>query len=303
MLQRSPSYIISLPAVDPVARALGWALPTRYTYPLVRWKNVLLALGIYGLSRRRPAAMKRVIRKSLERRLPAGYDIDTHFKPSYEPWDQRMCIVPDGDFFDAIAAGRVSVVTDRIEGFTDTGIALESGSVLEADMVVTATGLDLVPIGGIRLSVDGDDVDVGQALTYRGMMLSGVPNMAFSFGYTNQSWTLGSDLTARQICRLLSHMDRYGHTQCTPRTHDPAVTPVQFVDLSSGYIRRAMDRFPKQGSKDPWRRQQSYTQNSRAFRRPIVDDPELEFSRAPGSARGVARPYLSAAPASRSPAP
>jgi monooxygenase len=234
--------------------------------------------------------MRRVIRKLHERRLPAGYDIDTHFKPSYEPWDQRMCIVPDGDFFDAISAGRVSVVTDRIKKFTDTGIALESGGALEADMVVTATGLELLPIGGIRLSVDGEDVDVGQTFAYRGMMLSGVPNMAFSFGYTNQSWTLGSDLTAREICTILSHMDRYGHTQCTPRVHDPAVAPVQFLDLSSGYVRRAMDRFPKQGTKDPWRREQSYTQNRRAFRRRPVDDPALEFSRAASAAPPRRRP-------------
>ncbi len=303
MLQRSPSYIISLPAVDPFARVLASVLPTRYAYPLVRWKNVLLALAIYGFSRRRPAETKRLIRKLLERRLPPGYDIDTHFKPSYDPWDQRMCIVPDGDFFEAISAGSVSVVTDRIRSFTETGIALESGAELEADMVVTATGLELVPIGGIGLSVDGEDVDLGQAFAYRGMMLSGVPNMAFSFGYSNQSWTLGSDLTATEVCRILSHMDRYGHTQCTPQTRDPAVAPVQFVDLSAGYIRRAIDRFPKQGSQDPWRRVQSYTQNRRAFRRNPVDDPELEFSRANGSAREASQPYLSAAPASTSPAP
>jgi monooxygenase len=290
MLQRSPSYIISLPAVDPLARVVTRLLPTRLAYPLVRWKNVLLALVLYGFSRHRPAEMRRLIRKLHERRLPAGYDIDTHFKPSYEPWDQRMCIVPDGDFFDAISAGRVSVVTDRIKTFTDTGIALESGGALEADMVVTATGLELLPIGGIRLSVDGEDVDVGQTFAYRGMMLSGVPNMAFSFGYTNQSWTLGSDLTAREICTILSHMDRYGHTQCTPRVHDPAVAPVQFLDLSSGYVRRAMERFPRQGTKDPWRREQSYTQNRRAFRRRPVDDPALEFSRAASAAPPRRRP-------------
>jgi monooxygenase len=296
MLQRSPSYVISLPAVDPLARVVTRVLPTRLAYPLVRWKNVLLALALYGFSRHRPAAMRRLIRKLSERRLPPGYDLDTHFKPSYEPWDQRMCIVPDGDIFDAISAGRVSVVTDRIERFTETGIALESGSSLEADMVVTATGLELLPFGGISLSVDGEEIDVGQAFTYRGMMLSGVPNMAYSFGYANQSWTLGSDLTAREICTLLSHMDRYGHTRCTPRVPDAAVTPEQFIDLSSGYVRRAIDRFPKQGSRDPWRREQSYTQNRRAFRRQPVDDPALEFSRG-----GVPAP--SAAPLPRRPTP
>ena len=168
MLQRSPSYIISLPAVDPVARVLDRVLPTRIAYPLVRWKNVMLALAIWGLSRHRPAATKRLIRWLLKRRLPLGYDIDTHFSPSYEPWDQRMCIVPDGDLFEAISAGRVSVVTDRIDTFTETGVALASGGELEADLIVTATGLKMVPFGGIRLGVDGSDVEAARTVVFRG---------------------------------------------------------------------------------------------------------------------------------------
>jgi monooxygenase len=280
MLQRSPSYVISLPAVDPVAGLLGRVLPTRLAYPIVRWKNIMGALAIYGFSRRRPAVMRRLIRRALERRLPPGYDIDTHFNPRYEPWDQRMCIVPDGDLFDAISAGRVSVVTDRIETFTETGLALESGTELEADMVVTATGLKMVPLGGIRLTVDGGDVELPEALAYRGMLLSGVPNMAFAFGYTNQSWTLGADLTSQQVCRLMNHMDRFGYTQCTPRNGNPAVTGVPFADLTSGYILRAIDQFPKQGSRDPWRREQHYVRNRRSLRRAPLDDPALEFSRA-----------------------
>ena len=280
MLQRSPSYIISLPAVDPVAGLLGRVLPTRLAYPVVRWKNVMIALAIYGLSRRRPAAMKRLIRRLLERQLPPGYDIDTHFTPRYEPWDQRMCLVPDGDLFDAIGAGRVSVVTDRIETFTETGLALASGVELEADLIVTATGLRMVPFGGIRLSVDGSRIELDEALVYKGMLLSGVPNMAFAFGYTNQSWTLGSDLTCEQVCRLLNHMDRHGYTQCTPRNRDAAITGVPFAELTSGYVLRAIDQFPRQGSKDPWRRQQNYVRDRRSVRRAPIDDPALEFSRA-----------------------
>jgi monooxygenase len=281
MLQRSPSYVLSLPASDPLAGLLERLLPTRAAYPIVRWKNIRVALAIYGLSRRRPEVMKRLLRGMLERRLPPGYDIDTHFNPRYEPWDQRMCIVPDGDFFEAIGAGRVSVVTDRIETFTETGVALESGAELEADMIVTATGLKMVPFGGIRLSVDGSQVELAEALVYRGMLLSGVPNMAFAFGYANQSWTLGADLTSQQVCRLLNHMDRYGYAQCTPRNHDPGTTHVPFAELTSGYVLRARDQFPKQGSKDPWRREPHYVRNRRSLRRaPPIDDPALEFSRA-----------------------
>ena len=280
MLQRSPSYILSLPASDPIAGVLGRVLPTRLAYPVVRWKNVQLTLAIYGLSRRRPAAMKRLLRGMLARRLPPGFDIDTHFTPSYEPWDQRMCIVPDGDLFDAISAGRVSVATDRIERFTENGIALASGTELEADLIVTATGLKMVPFGGMRLAVDGSELGLDETLAYRGMQISGVPNMAFAFGYTNQSWTLGSDLTCRQVCRLLNHMDRHGLAVCTPRNRDPAVNGVPFAELTSGYILRAIDQFPKQGSKDPWRREQNYAQNWRVMRRAAIDDPALEFSRA-----------------------
>jgi monooxygenase len=191
-----------------------------------------------------------------------------------------MCIVPDGDLFDAIGAGRVSVVTDRIETFTETGLALESGAELEADLIVTATGLKMVPFGGIRLAVDGSDVELDEALVYRGMLLSGVPNMAFAFGYINQSWTLGADLTWEQVCRLLNHMGRHGYTQCTPRNGDPAITRAPFMELTSGYVLRASDQFPRQGSRDPWRREQNYARNRRSLRRAPIDDPALEFSRA-----------------------
>jgi len=279
-LQRSPSYLISVPAMDPIAGFLCKLLPDRYAYPIVRWKNVLVALAIFRLSRRRPNTMKALLRKGLERRLPPGFDIDKHFKPSYDPWDQRMCIVPDGDFFDAVTAGKVSIVTDHIRSFTENGIALESGEKLEADLIVTATGLDLIPFGGMLLEVDGDEVKLGDTIAYEGMQLSGVPNFAFAFGYTNQSWTLGADLTSAQLCKLLNHMDRNGYSHCTPRVDDPAATAVPFADLSSGYVLRAVDKFPKQGKITPWRREQNYPRNLRELQRLTFDDPALEFSRA-----------------------
>jgi monooxygenase len=287
MLQRSPSYIISLPAEDPVARALDRVLPTRLAYPLVRWKNVMLALAIWGLSRHRPATMKRLIRWLLKRQLPPGYDVDTHFSPSYEPWDQRMCIVPDGDLFEAISAGRVSVVTDRIETFTEKGLVLESGGELEADLIVTATGLKMVPFGGIRLGVDGSDVEAADTVVFRGMMLSGVPNMAFAFGYINQSWTLGSDLTCEQVCRVLGCMERSGYTQVRPRAPEATTASVPFLELTSGYVRRAVDQFPRQRANDPWRREQNYARDRKAVLRAPIDDPALEFTRAAAAAPGA----------------
>jgi cation diffusion facilitator CzcD-associated flavoprotein CzcO len=297
LVQRSPSYVVSVPALDPVAGLLGRVLPARLAYPIVRRKNVRLTLGLYDLSRRRPLAMRQLVRRQLERRLPAGYDIDTHFSPRYEPWDQRMCFVPDGDLFKAISDGRVSVVTDRIETLTARGLALASGAELEADLIVTATGLELVPLGGIELSVDGAAVSLPDAVAYRGMMLSGVPNLAFAFGYINQSWTLGSDLTCEHVCRLLGHMDRNGYRQCTPRRPAPASASAPFLELTSGYVLRAIDRFPRQGTGDPWRRQQNYPRDRRAVRRAPLDDPALEFSpRAPLRGRRPAATVVHAAP-------
>jgi cation diffusion facilitator CzcD-associated flavoprotein CzcO len=280
MLQRSPSYVISLPAIDPLAGLLERVLPAPLAYRFTRWKNIWVTLAIYGYSRRRPAAMRRMIRNGMARRLPRGFDVETHFNPSYEPWDQRMCIVPDGDLFDAISDGKVSVVTDRIETFTETGLTLASGATLEADVIVTATGLSMIPIGGAQLSIDGRDVDLGATLTYRGMQLSGVPNMAFAFGYANQSWTLGADLTAEQVCKILQHMDRHGYAVVTPRNHDPGLTREPIVDLTSGYIMRSIEQFPKQGSKDPWRREQHYARNRRDLERAGAAGPALEFTRA-----------------------
>jgi monooxygenase len=278
MLQRSPTYIVSLPAEDPVAKLLRRFLPAKVSYPIMRWKNVLMTMASFQLSRRRPQAMKAVLRKGLERQLPAGYDIDTHFNPSYNPWDQRLCLVPNGDLFEAISAGRASVVTDRIERFTETGIRLVSGAEMEADVVVTATGLNLVALGGMEFSVDGQDVTLADTMSYKGMMLSGVPNMAFSVGYTNASWTLKCDLTCEYVCRLINHMDEAGLRQCTPHNRDPRVAERPFIDFSSGYVLRSIDQFPKQGSKAPWKLHQNYPMDILNLRFGSVDDGVMEFS-------------------------
>lgn len=278
MLQRSPSYIVSLPAEDPVARMLRRFLPAKVAYPIMRWKNVLLTMASFQLSRRRPGLMRKLVRKGLERRLPSGYDIDTHFNPAYDPWDQRLCLVPNGDLFEAIGAGRASVVTDHIDTFTEKGLRLASGVELEADVIVTATGLNLLALGGLEIVVDGRDVTLSETMSYKGMMLSGVSNFAFAVGYTNASWTLKCDLTCEYVCRLLNHMDKSGHKQCTPHNRDPSVLERPFIDFSSGYVQRSIDKFPKQGSKAPWRLYQNYPRDILNLRFGSVEDSAMEFS-------------------------
>jgi cation diffusion facilitator CzcD-associated flavoprotein CzcO len=282
MLQRSPSYIISLPAEDRIANFLRRALPSKWAYAIVRWKNVLLTMLSFQLSRRRPALVKALLRKGQEKRLPPGFDIDTHFKPTYGPWDQRLCLVPDGDLFEAISSGRASIVTDQIETFTETGLRLASGAELEADLIVTATGLNMLAFGGMEIAVDGEDVELPQTMTYKGMMLSGVPNMALAFGYTNASWTLKCDLTCEYVCRLLNHMDANGYGQCTPRNRDSSIGEEPFIDLTSGYVKRAIEKFPKQGSRAPWRLYQNYALDVISLRFGSIEDEALEFS--PGGA-------------------
>jgi cation diffusion facilitator CzcD-associated flavoprotein CzcO len=284
MLQRSPSYIVSFPAVDPVLELLGRVLPWRWAYLIVRWRNVKFQTGIWHVCKRWPTVVRRAIRKLAQRHLPPDYEIDKHFNPRYDPWDERICVIPDADLFEAITAGRVSVITDQIETFTERGIALASGSELEADMIVTATGLNLQPLGGIELSVDGDDVEVSRRFAYRGAMLSGLPNLAFAFGYVNQSWTLGADLTCQQVCRLLNHMDARGYDSCTPRHPDHVNGSTPFWELDSGYVRRGGALFPRQGSGEPWHRPQSFPQDRRSVMRGPVDDPALEFARVRDSA-------------------
>lgn len=285
MLQRSPTYVISMPAEDPLAKALRKVLPSRAVYPIVRWKNVLLQMANYQLSRKRPELVKRFLRRGLERHLPPGYDIDTHFKPRYNPWDQRLCLVPDADLFRAIRSGRAGVVTDRISTIVEDGIELESGRKLEADVIVTATGLELLFLGGMKVSVDGEEVDLSKCFTYKGMMLDRVPNMAFTIGYTNASWTLKADLVAEYVCRLLNHMDAHGYTRCAPVADDPSITEEPLLDFTSGYVLRALDRLPKQGSKEPWKLRQNYPLDLRTLRFGPLEDGVMRFSRAPAAER------------------
>ncbi len=278
MLQRSPTYIASLPAEDPIAARLRRFLPPKAVYAVVRWKNVILQTLFYQLSRRRPEVVKKLVRRGVERSLPVDYDVDRHFKPRYDPWDQRMCLVPNGDLFAAIREGRASVVTDTIDRFTERGIRLDSGEELEADVIVTATGLNLLFLGGVELVVDGDPVDLPKTMTYKGMMLSGVPNCAFTVGYTNASWTLKADLTSEYVCRLLAHMDAHGYAKSMPKLTDPTVREAPFSDFNSGYVLRALDQLPKQGSKEPWKLRQNYVFDLRSIRRSPVDDGTMRFS-------------------------
>jgi len=278
MLQRSPSYIVTMPARNPLARLLQRFLPSRISGPIIKWMNALGSQGFYQLSQRRPALVKKLLRKRLEAQLPEGYDIDTHFTPSYDPWDQRVCLVPDGDLFRAIGDGRVEVVTDHIDTFTESGIRLRSGRELEADIVVSATGLELLFIGGIEVSVDGEPVDVSTRLAYKGMMLEGVPNLALAIGYTNASWTLKCDLTCEYVTRMLNHLHDTGLRQAMPVNRDASISAEPLLGLSSGYVQRSADRFPKQGSRQPWRVHQSYLKDFRALRRSDVQDGVMQFS-------------------------
>jgi monooxygenase len=287
MLQRSPTYVVSLPAEDPLAKTVRRVLPIEAAYAVIRWKNVLLQMATYQLSKRRPSFVKRLIRKANERSLPAGYDLDTHFKPRYNPWDQRMCLVPDDDLFRAIRSGDAEVVTDRIETFTERGIELESGAELEADVIITATGLNLLFLGGVQLAVDGEDVDPSTRMTYKGMLLNDVPNFALTLGYTNASWTLKADLTSEYVCRLLNHMDANGYSNCVARITDPSVVEEPVLDFTSGYVLRSLDKLPKQGSKEPWRLRQNYALDLRAIRHGSVEDEAMKFSRTAPRARAA----------------
>ena len=278
LLQRSPTYVVARPAQDPIAHGLQRFLLDRLAYGLTRWKNVLLAMYFFSLARRKPERAKRMILGGVRQALGTDYDIATHFTPRYNPWDQRICLVPDGDLFAALNAGRASMVTDQIDTFTPRGIRLKSGAELEADVVVTATGLELQVLGGVQLDVDGHRVDPAATFNYKGMMFSDVPNLASSFGYTNASWTLKSDLTCAYVCRLLKHMEKQGCTQCTPRNTDLALAPEPWLDFSSGYVQRAVGRFPKQGSRAPWRVYQNYARDLVSLRFGAVDDGVMEFS-------------------------
>jgi monooxygenase len=278
MLQRSPSYVISLGERDPLADLLRRRLPGKLAYRLVRWKNVLLTMLSYQLSRRAPELMKGLLRKGVERQLPAGYDVGTHFTPRYQPWDQRLCVIPDGDLFASIRDGRVAVVTDGIDRFTEKGLRLTSGAELEADVIVTATGLNLLMFGGVTLDLDGVPVDLTQHVGYKGIMFSGLPNLALTVGYTNASWTLKAELAADWVCRLLNHMAEHGYRQATPRGPDPALPTRPYIDLTSGYVLRSVAAMPRQGITAPWRLHQNYPRDVLLLRYGALVDKELEFS-------------------------
>lgn len=281
MLQRSPTYVASIPARDAIANALRRVLPDRAAYAAARWKNVLRGMFYYDLARRRPALMKRFLRKAARHALGRDFDVDTHFTPRYEPWDERLCLAPDGDFFRAIREGRASVATDTIETFTETGIRLRSGKHLDADIVITATGLNAKLFCGLTLVVDGAPVDLAKTTAYKGMMYSDVPNLASAVGYTNASWTLKCDLTAEHVCRLLNHMRDHGYASVTPRVRDASMPTEPLLGLRSGYVQRALDSLPKQGTRAPWRLHQNYLKDLFMLRFGRVAEDELAFARAP----------------------
>jgi monooxygenase len=280
MLQRSPSYVVSRPAEDKLANWFRRFLPDSTAYAATRWKNVLLGTFFYSLARKRPKIFKWMVARGVRRRLREKYD-PTHFTPRYNPWDQRLCIAPDADLFRVIREGRASVVTDSIETFTEDGLLLKSGQQLEADIIVTATGLVLKIISGMQLVVDGAIVDLPKTVVYKGMMLSDVPNLAFAIGYTNASWTLKCDLASRYVCRLLNHMDRCGYAVSTPRVNDPNIGDEPVIDFTSGYVQRGLHTLPRQGSKTPWRLHQNYMKDLTMMQFGRVDDGTMEFKKAP----------------------
>jgi cation diffusion facilitator CzcD-associated flavoprotein CzcO len=281
LLQRSPTYVVARPSRDAIADGLRKVLPPKFAYGLTRWKNVLTGFFYYALARRKPELAKARILQGAAQALPAGYPVDPHFTPSYKPWDQRICLVPDADLFTAIRKGRVRMVTDTIQEIEAQGIRLDSGGLLEADLIVTATGLDLLSFGGAQIAVDGVALSVADCLAYKGMMLNGVPNFAYVFGYTNASWTLKSDLTGQFVLRLLRHMKLHGLDTVMPKLRDATVQAEPWVDFTSGYFQRATDRFPKQGSKKPWRLYQNYVRDLLALRWSALQDGVLEFRKLP----------------------
>ena len=288
MLQRSPSYVLPQPRKDPIANALRKILPAKAAYAATRRFNIGKGRFIYNLCQRHPKLARRIIQSINVKALPEGFDVDTHFNPTYNPWDQRLCAVPDADLFRSIKRGKADVVTDRIARFTKDGILLESGRTLEADIIVTATGLKLLPFGGIQVSVDGEVKDPHQSLVYKSFMISDIPNMAFAFGYTNSSWTLKVGLVCEHLCRLLAYMDRHGYSTVVPVVDNPSIEKRPMLDFSAGYVQRAVDLFPQQGTSGPWTVEMDYWADHARLRKGSVDDPALRFS-APVAAKAVAR--------------
>jgi cation diffusion facilitator CzcD-associated flavoprotein CzcO len=276
MLQRSPTYMVSRPSEDGIANFLRRVLPSKLAYGIVRWKNVLLQMIFFKLARKRPAKVREKLLDEVRKLLPEGYDVATHFTPRYNPWDQRLCLVPDADMFEAVAKGSAEIVTGEIERFTGEGIRLKDGRALEADIVVTATGLKLQLASDIAFTVDGERRDLSKTLSYRGMMFSDMPNLSYSFGYTNASWTLKADLTGGYLTRLLNHLEKTG-TEIAVPVREPGVEEVPFLDFTSGYVQRSLDILPKQGSKKPWKLHQNYALDMVSLKFAPVEDGVIRF--------------------------
>ncbi len=291
MLQRSPTYMLAAPAIDRVALLLRRLLPGRLAYRLTRWKNINFQRLIFRLARNRPKWVRKALADRVQAALGPDSDLMKHFKPSYNPWDQRLCLVTDGDLFQAIRSGRVSMVTDEIESFTEKGLLLKSGEELGADIVVTATGLKPAVLGEVSLSVDGEAVDIARCFTYRGVMLSDVPNLATVFGYINASWTLRADLVSEYVCRLLRHMDQTGALQCTPRLRPEDRTMAQrpiIEGFNAGYIKRMLPLYPRQGDHAPWTSPQDYAHDKKVFRHGALEDGVLQFTHPAGTRQRMA---------------
>ena len=295
MLQRSPTYMVSRPGTDKIANGLRRVLPDKIAYWITRWKNVLFQMMVFRLARTKPAKVRDRLLGEIRALLGPDYDIAKHFTPHYNPWDERLCLVPDGDFFDAINAGKASIATDHIDHFTTDGIALKSGETLKADIIVTATGLQLELLGGAQLTIDGVAPAMGSLVNYKGVMFSGIPNLAMTFGYTNASWTLKADLTSAWVCRLINYMDKHGHRVALPDLKGQAIATEPFVDFSSGYFKRVIDQLPKQGTAAPWRLNQNYAHDIFVLRHGAIEDGVMSFP------KGKVTPPVAAAPVATAP--
>jgi monooxygenase len=277
MLQRSPTYMASSPSEDKAANWLKKKLPGLASYRIIRWRNVLMGMIFFNWSRKRPEQIKKYLIKRVKKELGPDFDVEKHFTPRYNPWDQRICLVTNGDLFSSIKSGKTKVVTDQIESFTLEGLKLKSGETIKSDIIVTATGLDLQLLSNLQISIDNKAKDASQTMAYKGMMYSDIPNLASSFGYTNASWTLKCDLTCEYVCRLLNHMEKNHYSQCTPRLNNPDVKEAPWLDFTSSYVRRSIDRFPKQGTKAPWKLHQNYFYDLLSLSHSKLEDGAMEF--------------------------
>jgi len=278
MLQRSPTYVVGLPIIDKKAVWLNNKLPKKTAYKINRLRMILYQRFSYAFSRWFPETMKKVLRKNLEGRMGEGFDIDKHFTPTYNPWDQRLCVIPNGDLFKAIKNKKATVVTGQIEKFTENGIQLLSGDFLAADIIVTATGLNAELFNNVSFQVDGAQVDFSKKVTYKSLMFDGVPNMTYAFGYTNASWTLKCEMTSRYTCRIINYMAKHGYHQCMPVQNDPDLVLKPFLDFNPGYVLRVLDKLPKMGHKKPWKIEQNYFYDKKMFERSALDDGILRYN-------------------------